>query len=68
MFEETPDNVQLELTDLQSTGELREKLSFVKCTNFLGLLCEFKYNNLKDFGRKMFFIFASTYIYEEIFF
>jgi hypothetical protein len=39
----------------------------VKLAEFFGLFSQSKYSNLKDFGRKMFSIFASTYICEQTF-
>jgi hypothetical protein len=39
----------------------------MKNDNFFGLSSESKYNNLKDFRRKMFLELPSTYIYEKKF-
>jgi hypothetical protein len=36
-------------------------------SEFLGLLNESKYSNLENVGRKMFAVFASTYICEQTF-
>jgi hypothetical protein len=56
-----PDDLQLKLTDLQSDNGLKEKFSSMKGANFVGLLRDSKYRNLKkDFGNKMLSIFIFT--------
>jgi hypothetical protein len=53
------DNLQLELTDLQSDNGLGDNLNSVKCADYFGLLCDEEQSNFKDFGEIMLSIFAS---------
>jgi hypothetical protein len=57
--------LKLKLADLQSDMELKHKFTSAKLAELFGLLSESKYSNLKDFGKKKFSIFASTYICEQ---
>jgi hypothetical protein len=48
-----PDNLKLELTDMESDRALKEKFNFVHCAICFGLLCDSKYSNFKDSRKKM---------------
>jgi hypothetical protein len=47
-----PDNLQLELIDLQSDSELKEKFNSVKCAFFF-LLCDSKHSSSKCFFKML---------------
>jgi hypothetical protein len=51
--EKAPDNLQLELNDLQSDKELKEKFNSLKCAYVFELLHDYRYSNFKDFGKEI---------------
>ena len=62
-----PENLQLELIDLQSDPALKGFFNSVKLSEFYESLSSDKYSVLKDYAGKMFSIFGSTYICEQSF-
>ncbi|KAG0433364.1 General transcription factor II-I repeat domain-containing protein 2A [Dictyocoela muelleri] len=63
-----PQNLQLELIDLQADFELKSKFNNVSLLDFYKLyLQEEKYPNLRSFARKIISLFGSTYICEQFF-
>jgi len=65
--EEASDVLQLELIDLQADLALKETFKNMKLSEFCSSISTQKFGNLKNFARKMFVFFASTYICEQTF-
>jgi hypothetical protein len=65
--DEIPHNLQVKLIDLHSDNGLEEKFNFVKYVNLFGVLCDSKYSNFKDFGKKILSNFVSMYNCEQTF-
>ncbi|XP_025099127.1 general transcription factor II-I repeat domain-containing protein 2B-like [Pomacea canaliculata] len=62
-----PDELQLELIDLQSDHAMKEAFSFAKLVDFYKSLSADKFPHLRKFAMKMFSLFGSTYICEQSF-
>ena len=65
--EETAKELQMELIDLQSNNTLKKVFESKPLIDFYASLHSEKVKNLKRFARKMFMLFASTYICEQTF-
>jgi 17beta-estradiol 17-dehydrogenase/3beta-hydroxysteroid 3-dehydrogenase/mitotic-spindle organizing protein 1 len=64
---DVPVQLQIELIDMQSDISLKEKFKESELLQFWSSLKNDKFLNLKNFARKMFTIFASTFICEQTF-
>lgn len=63
-----PEDIQLELLDLQVNYDLKEKFkSVVNLLEFYGCLPEASFPHLKNFAAKLLSLFGSTYICEQAF-
>ena len=62
-----PENLQLELIDLQSNHTLKGLFHSVTLTEFYNSLSLDEFLRLKNFAMKIFSIFGSTYICEQTF-
>ena len=60
---EVPENMQLELADLQANNSLKNNFNSEDLVAFYVSISENLFPNLKSFAGKMLSIFASTYIY-----
>ncbi|XP_068223147.1 general transcription factor II-I repeat domain-containing protein 2A-like [Palaemon carinicauda] len=65
--ETAAEELQVELIDLQADNSLRRLFENKPLVEFYASLHSEKFINLKNFARKMFVIFASTYICEQTF-
>ncbi|XP_068233576.1 general transcription factor II-I repeat domain-containing protein 2-like [Palaemon carinicauda] len=65
--ETAAEELQVELTDLQADNSLKRLFENKPLVEFYASLHSEKFINLKNFARKMFVIFASTYICEQTF-
>ncbi|ESN94730.1 hypothetical protein HELRODRAFT_180059 [Helobdella robusta] len=65
--DEIPEDLQLELLDMQANCELKEKFKSGLLLEFYGSLSDVAFPNFKRFAAKMFSIFGSTYICEQAF-
>ncbi|ESO11800.1 hypothetical protein HELRODRAFT_71801, partial [Helobdella robusta] len=63
--DEIPQDLQLELLDMQANCELKEKFKSGLLLEFYGSLSDVAFPNFKRFAAKMFSIFGSTYICEQ---
>lgn len=64
---EVPENMQLELADLQANNSLKYNFNSEDLVAFYVNISENLFPNLKSFAGKMLSIFASTYICEQTF-
>lgn len=62
-----PEDLQLELIDMQSDHTLRGMFNSVTLTEFYKSLSSDKFPCMKNFARKIFSVFGSTYICEQSF-
>ena len=62
-----PENLQLELLDLQASNDLKEKFKSVSLPDFYKSLSDDLFSNLKNFAAKFLTLFGSTYICEQAF-
>ena len=62
-----PENLQLELLDLQASNDLKEKFKSVSLPDFYKSLSDDLFPNLKNFAAKFLTLFGSTYICEQAF-
>ena len=60
-----PENLQLELLDLQACNDLKEKFKSVSLPDFYNSLSDDLFPNLKNFAAKYLTLFGSTYICEQ---
>ena len=67
VVEETAEELQMELIDLQSDNTLKKVFESKPLIEFYASLHSEKFKNLKRFARTMFVLFASTYICEQTF-
>ncbi|XP_067940656.1 general transcription factor II-I repeat domain-containing protein 2A-like [Watersipora subatra] len=65
--ETAPEELQLELIDLQSDPVLKEKFNYLKLNDFYASLNEAAFPNLRRTARKMLALFGSTYVCEQTF-
>ncbi|CAK6954401.1 general transcription factor II-I repeat domain-containing protein 2-like [Scomber scombrus] len=65
--EKAPQEVQLELIDLQSDSLLKEKFNSLKLNDFYAALNEAMFPNLRKTAQKMLTLFGSTYVCEQTF-
>ncbi|XP_066990456.1 general transcription factor II-I repeat domain-containing protein 2A-like [Macrobrachium rosenbergii] len=65
--ETAAEELQVELIDLQADNSLKRLFENKPLVEFYASLHSEKFKNLKNFARKMFVIFASTYICEQTF-
>jgi len=65
--ETAPQELQLELTDLQSDTVLKEKFNSFKLNDFHTSLNEATFPNLRRMAQKMLTLFGSTYVCEQTF-
>ena len=61
------EKLQMELIDLQSDNSLKRMFESKTLVEFYSSLHSDKFQNLKQFARKMFVLFGSTYICEQSF-
>ena len=66
-IETANEELQMELIDLQANNSLKKMFESKPLVEFYASLHSEKLKNLKNFARKMFVIFASTYICEQTF-
>ncbi|KAL3885764.1 hypothetical protein ACJMK2_025805 [Sinanodonta woodiana] len=66
-IDSVPAELQLELIDLQNGIVLKEQFKGLEMMQFWSSLWKDKFLNLQTFARKMFTLFASTYICEQTF-
>ncbi|KAK3600630.1 hypothetical protein CHS0354_031544 [Potamilus streckersoni] len=66
-FEKVPDDLQLELIDLQCDSNLKEKFQSESIDKFYASLNESKFANMRKMAMKLFVLFGSTYICEQTF-
>ena len=64
---ETPQELQLELTDLQCDTILKEKCNSFKLDGFYVSLSAAKFPNIQKMAQIMLVLFGSTYLYEQTF-
>ena len=62
-----PENLQLELLDLQASNDLKEKFKSVSLPDFYKSLSDDLFPNLKNFAAKFLTLFGSTFICEQAF-
>ena len=62
-----PENIQLELLDLQADNDLKEKFRSVLLMEFYGSLPAAAFPHLRNFAAKLLSLFGSTYICEQAF-
>jgi len=62
-----PEDIQLELLDLQADYDLKEKFKSVLLLEFYGSLSAAAFPHLKNFAAKLLSLFGSTYICEQAF-
>ena len=62
-----PEDIQLELLDLQANYDLKEKFKSVLLLEYYGSLSAAAFPHLKNFAAKIFSLFGSTYICEQAF-
>ena len=62
-----PEELQLELIDLQSDAVLKEKFNSVKLNDFYASLNKATFPNLRNAAQKMLTLFGSTYVCEQTF-
>ena len=62
-----PENLQLELLDLQASNDLKEKFKLVSLPDFYKSLSDNLFPNLKNFAAKFLTLFGSTYVCEQAF-
>ncbi|XP_067940313.1 general transcription factor II-I repeat domain-containing protein 2-like [Watersipora subatra] len=65
--EAAPEELQLELIDLQSDPVLKEKFNCLKLNDFYASLNEAAFPNLRRTAQKMLALFGSTYVCEQTF-
>jgi len=65
--ESVADELQMELIDLQADNALKSSFEKKPLIDFYESLYPEKFKNIKEFARKMFVLFASTYICEQTF-
>lgn len=65
--ETAPEELQLELIDVQSDPVLKEKLNSLKLNDFYASLNEAAFPNLPRTAQKMLPLFGSTYVCEQTF-
>ncbi|KAJ8393026.1 hypothetical protein AAFF_G00069300 [Aldrovandia affinis] len=65
--ETAPEELQLELIDLQSDPVLKEKFNSLKLNDFYASLNEAAFPNLRRTAQKMLVLFGSTYVCEQTF-
>ncbi|XP_067947134.1 general transcription factor II-I repeat domain-containing protein 2-like [Watersipora subatra] len=65
--ETAPEELQLELIDLQSDPVLKEKFNYLKLNEFYASLNEAAFPNLRRTAQKMLALFGSTYVCEQTF-
>ncbi|KAJ8351115.1 hypothetical protein AAFF_G00149420 [Aldrovandia affinis] len=65
--ETAPEELQLELIDLQSNPVLKEKFNSLKLNDFYASLNEAAFPNLRRTAQKMLVLFGSTYVCEQTF-
>jgi hypothetical protein len=65
--ETAPQELQLELIDLQSDSVLKEKFNSLKLNDFYASLNEATFPNLRKMAQKMLTLFGSTYVCEQTF-
>ena len=66
-IETAAEELQMELIDLQADNSLKRMFESKPLVEFCSSLHSEKFQNLKKFARKMFVLFASTYICEQTF-
>lgn len=66
-IETATEELQMELIDLQADNSLKRMFESKTLVEFYASLYSEKFQNLKKFARKMFVLFASTYICEQTF-
>ena len=66
-IETATEELQMELIDLQADNSLKRMFESKPLVEFYSSLHPEKFQNLKKFARKMFVLFASTYICEQTF-
>ena len=66
-IETTTEELQIELIHLQADNSLKTMFESKQLVEFYASLNSEKFQNLKKFARKMFVLFASTYICEQTF-
>ena len=62
-----PENLQLELLDLQASNDLKEKFKSVSLPDFYKSLSDNLFPHLKNFAAKFLTLFGSAYICEQAF-
>lgn len=62
-----PEDLQLELLDLQASNDLKETFKSVSLPDFYKSLSDDLYSNLKNFAAMFLSLFGSTYICEQAF-
>ena len=66
-FAKAPENLQLELIDLQSNNVYKNNFNENSLTSFYSYLPEKQFPNLKNFAKSIICIFSSTYLCEQTF-
>ena len=66
-IETTTEELQMELIDLHADNSLKRMFESKPLVEFYATLHSERFQNLKKFARKMFVLFASTYICEQTF-
>ena len=66
-IDSSPEDVQLELIDMQSNNTLQQKFNFVPLQNYYQSLCAEKFPSIKKHAAKMMSIFGTTYVCEQSF-
>ncbi|CAM5151232.1 unnamed protein product [Eretmochelys imbricata] len=66
-YKKAPQELQLELIDLQCDSTLKEKYNSEKLEEFYASLSETKFPNIRKVTQKILVLFSSTYVCEQIF-
>jgi 17beta-estradiol 17-dehydrogenase/3beta-hydroxysteroid 3-dehydrogenase/mitotic-spindle organizing protein 1 len=66
-IEKAPENLQMELINLQCDTNLNQKVFWNKIARFYSYLPKEKFPLLRSFGLKMIAMFGSTYVCEQFF-
>jgi 17beta-estradiol 17-dehydrogenase/3beta-hydroxysteroid 3-dehydrogenase/mitotic-spindle organizing protein 1 len=66
-IEKAPENLQMELINLQCNTNLNQKFSETKLQDFYSYLPKEKFPLLRSFGLRVIAMFGSTYVCEQFF-